>query len=118
MSSAGQYPNSAVTSAAIATITQRVAIRTGSVVAPLHHPVLIAEEWSVVANLSGGRVSISFASGWHAVDLVLQPGNCAPRTEILVDTVETVRALWCGERARFADGTARHSPLRTVRRSE
>jgi natural product biosynthesis luciferase-like monooxygenase protein len=101
----GQYPNPAVTSAAIAAITERVAIRAGSVVAPLHHPVRIAEEWSVVDNLSGGRVSISFASGWHAADFVLQPGNYAHRREILADTVETVRALWRGEEARFADGT-------------
>ncbi len=108
----GQYPNPAVTSAAIAAITQRVAIRAGSVVAPLHHPVRIAEEWSVVDNLSGGRVSISFASGWQAVDFVLQPGNYARRREILVDTVETVRALWRGGKARFLDGTGTEAAVR------
>jgi natural product biosynthesis luciferase-like monooxygenase protein len=108
----GQYPNPAVTSAAIATITRRVAIRAGSVVAPLHHPVRIAEEWSVVDNLSGGRVSVSFASGWHAVDFVLQPGNYAHRREILVETLETVRALWRGEEIRFADGTGTKVPVR------
>jgi natural product biosynthesis luciferase-like monooxygenase protein len=108
----GQYPNPAVTSAAIAATTQHVAIRAGSVVAPLHHPVRIAEEWSVVANLSGGRVSISFASGWHAVDFVLQPGNYSRRREILTDTVKTVRALWRGEEARFVDGTGTEVAVR------
>jgi natural product biosynthesis luciferase-like monooxygenase protein len=108
----GQYPNPAVTSAAIATITERVAIRAGSVVAPLHHPVRIAEEWSVVDNLSGGRAGISFASGWQAVDFVLQPGNYAQRREILADTVGTVRALWRGEEAMFADGTGTEVAVR------
>jgi natural product biosynthesis luciferase-like monooxygenase protein len=108
----GQYPNPAVTSAAIAAITQRVAIRAGSVVAPLHHPVRIAEEWSVVDNLSGGRASISFASGWQAVDFVLQPGNYARRKDMLADTVETVRALWRGEEARFVDGTGAEAVVR------
>src|SRR3954462_2764809 len=75
----GQYPNPAVTSAALATITQRIAIRAGRVVAPLHHPVRIAEEWSVVDNLLNGRVGISFASGWHAVDFALRPENYARR---------------------------------------
>ena len=31
-------------------------LRAGSVVASLHHPMRIAEEWSMVDNLSGGRV--------------------------------------------------------------
>jgi natural product biosynthesis luciferase-like monooxygenase protein len=108
----GQYPNPAVTSAAIAAITRRVAIRAGSVVAPLHHPVRIAEEWSVVDNLSGGRVGVSFASGWHAVDFVLRPDNYANRREILAGTVETVRALWRGEKARFTDGTGTEVAVR------
>jgi natural product biosynthesis luciferase-like monooxygenase protein len=108
----GQYPNPAVTSAAIAAITQRVAIRAGSVVAPLHHPVRIAEEWSVVDNLSGGRAGISFASGWHAVDFVLRPDSYARRRDILADTVETVRALWRGEAVRFADGTGAEAGVR------
>jgi len=59
----GSYPTPAVLSAALATITTRVHLRAGSVVLPLHHPVRIAEEWSVVDNLSQGRVGISCATG-------------------------------------------------------
>ncbi len=59
----GLFPNPSLTSAAIAAITERVQIRAGSVVLPLHHPVRVAEEWAVVDNLSNGRVGISFASG-------------------------------------------------------
>src|SRR5436853_4088744 len=58
----GLYPNPSITSAAIAMITNNIQIRSGSVVAPLHTPIRIAEEWSVVDNLSKGRVAISFAS--------------------------------------------------------
>ena len=50
----GLYPNPAVTGAAVAAVTKRVQVRAGSVVSPLHHPLRIAEEWSVVDNLSGG----------------------------------------------------------------
>src|SRR5580704_15551905 len=93
----GLYPNPAVTGAAIAAVTERVGIRAGSVVAPLHHPVRIAEEWSVVDNLSRGRVGVSFASGWHAVDFVLRPENYQGRKSITAEAVETVRRLWRGE---------------------
>ncbi|CCH30845.1 MupA/Atu3671 family FMN-dependent luciferase-like monooxygenase [Actinosynnema sp. NPDC047251] len=100
----GLYPNPAVTSAAIAAVTERVQIRAGSVVAPLHHPLRIAEEWSVVDNLSGGRVGVSFASGWHADDYVLRPENYQDRRQLLVEHVETVRSLWRGESATFTNG--------------
>jgi natural product biosynthesis luciferase-like monooxygenase protein len=101
----GLYPNPSVTGAALATVTDRIKIRAGSVVAPLHHPLRIAEEWSVVDNLSGGRVGLSFASGWHAVDFALSPGNYDNRRQILLEHVEKVRSLWRGETLAIVDGT-------------
>src|SRR3954452_23193304 len=88
----GLYPNPSVTSAAIAAITDRVKIRAGSVVAPLHHPLRIAEEWSVVDNISRGRAGISFASGWHATDYALRPENYLDRKRLLGEYVDTVRS--------------------------
>lgn len=100
----GLYPNPAVTGAAIAAVTSRVQIRAGSVVAPLHHPLRIAEEWSVVDNLSGGRVGVSFASGWHAVDFALRPENYSDRRRILLEYADQVRRLWRGETISVVDG--------------
>src|SRR6266850_3063599 len=59
----GLFPNPSVLAAALAVMTERVQIRAGSLIAPLHDPVRIAEEWSVVDNLSHGRVAISFGAG-------------------------------------------------------
>jgi natural product biosynthesis luciferase-like monooxygenase protein len=100
----GLYPNPSVTGAAIAAVTDQVKIRAGSVVAPLHHPLRIAEEWAVVDNISDGRVGVSFASGWHADDYVLRPENYQDRRQLLTQYVETVRRLWRGESATFANG--------------
>ncbi|MEV7390518.1 MULTISPECIES: MupA/Atu3671 family FMN-dependent luciferase-like monooxygenase [unclassified Streptomyces] len=108
----GLYPNPAVTGAAVAAVTERVGIRAGSVVAPLHHPARIAEEWSVVDNISGGRVGVSFASGWHARDFVLRPENYTARKDALLETVDTVRRLWRGEQAEFPDGNGEKRAVR------
>jgi natural product biosynthesis luciferase-like monooxygenase protein len=108
----GLYPNPAVTGAAVAAVTERVGVRAGSVVAPLHHPARIAEEWAVVDNLSRGRAGVSFASGWHAVDFLLRPENYADRKNALVEAVGTVRRLWRGEEVEFADGTGEKHPVR------
>jgi natural product biosynthesis luciferase-like monooxygenase protein len=108
----GGYPNPSVTGAALAAVTERIGIRAGSVVAPLHHPLRIAEEWSVVDNLSGGRVGISFASGWHAVDFVLAPDKYAGRKESLTGLVQTVRSLWRGDALTATDGCGQKAEVR------
>jgi natural product biosynthesis luciferase-like monooxygenase protein len=108
----GLYPNPAVTGAAVAATTKRVGVRAGSVVAPLHHPARIAEEWAVVDNLSRGRVGVSFASGWHAVDFLLRPENYADRRNALVETVDVVRRLWRGEEVEFTDGADEKQSVR------
>lgn len=97
----GLYPNPAVTAAALATVTSHVQLRAGSVVAPLHHPIRIAEEWSVVDNLSDGRVGVSFASGWHPNDFVLNPPCHADAKGVMLRHIDTVRRLWRGERLVF-----------------
>ena len=97
----GLYPNPSVISAALAVSTSRVKIRAGSVVAPLHHPARIAEEWALVDNLSGGRTGIAFASGWQPDDFLLRPENYADRTGALMQCIADVRALWRGERRSF-----------------
>src|SRR5690606_7202103 len=68
-----QFPNPSVAAAAIAATTKNIRIRSGSVVLPLHDPIRVAEEWSMVDNLSDGRVELSLASGWHPNDFVFFP---------------------------------------------
>lgn len=100
----GLYPNPALTGAAVAAVTRRIGIRAGSVVLPLHNPIRVAEEWSVVDNLSNGRVGLSFASGWHARDFALQPDNYKNRRELMASGIETVKALWRGEAIKVVGG--------------
>jgi natural product biosynthesis luciferase-like monooxygenase protein len=93
----GIFPNAAVTAAAVAAVTSRVKIRAGSVVAPLHHPLRIAEDWSVVDNISAGRVGLSLASGWHLRDFIFRPDAYEERRQITVNAIHTLRCLWRGE---------------------
>ena len=109
----GLYPNAALTGAAVAAVTQRIGIRAGSVVLPLHNPIRVAEEWSVVDNLSNGRVGLSFASGWHARDFVLQPENYKNRRELMASGIETVKALWRGQSVKAVGGDGQQVEVKT-----
>lgn len=92
----GLFPNPSVTSAALATVTSRLQLRAGSLVSPLHDAIRIAEEWSVVDNLSGGRAAISFGSGWNVADFLFFPDRYADRHALMYEQIETVRRLWRG----------------------
>ncbi|MGY0232076.1 MupA/Atu3671 family FMN-dependent luciferase-like monooxygenase [Longispora urticae] len=101
----GVFPNPSVLAAAIAARTSRVRINAGSVVLPLHHPVRVAEEWSMVDNLSGGRIGLGCASGWHADDFVFFPDNYGRHREVMWEHLDTVRRLWRGERVAGVSGS-------------
>jgi natural product biosynthesis luciferase-like monooxygenase protein/amino acid adenylation domain-containing protein/non-ribosomal peptide synthase protein (TIGR01720 family) len=92
----GLYPSPAITGAGVATITEHLQIRAGSVVLPLHDPILVAEQWAAIDNLSNGRVGVSFASGWNANDFVFAPERYARRKELMLESIELVRHLWRG----------------------
>ncbi|MTV55758.1 non-ribosomal peptide synthetase, partial [Pseudoduganella buxea] len=92
----GFSPNPAVVAAALARETSRIDLR-ASVLLPLHHPVRVAEEWSVVDNLARGRTGIAFASGWHVNDFVLNPDAWGNNRDAMIERIGTVQRLWLGE---------------------
>ena len=112
----GPFPNPSVTGAAVAAVTKNLAVRAGSCVAPLHHPVRIAEEWAVIDNLTNGRTGLGIASGWHPVDFVIRPENRPPHNKpAMFETLDTLRKLWRGETVEFDKGDGM-VPIQTLPR--
>lgn len=108
----GLFPNPSVLTAALAMITERIQLRAGSVVLPLHNALRVAEEWSVVDNISGGRVGVAFASGWHPDDFVLAAPMYAQRREEMYESIDLVRRLWGGGSVRLRNGSGREVETR------
>jgi len=112
----GLSPNPALLAATLATHTERISLRSGSVVVPLHHPARIVEEWSVVDQLSNGRVELGVAAGWFPDDFVLVDGGYHERKDVLVERIHELRALWRGEPLRAVNGVGDEVAVRTVPR--
>jgi phthiocerol/phenolphthiocerol synthesis type-I polyketide synthase D len=91
------YPNPAILQSALARETNKLRLMAGSVVLPLHNPVQTVEDWSMVDNLSGGRVGISAASGWLPNDFALAPDNYDDRHGLLRERIDQIRKMWRGE---------------------
>lgn len=98
------FPSPSVLAASLATRTSQVRLHAGSVVLPLHNPIRVAEEWAVVDNLSGGRVGLGFASGWHSTDFVLAPENYGRQRDIMYEHLDTFRRLWSGSPVAMVSG--------------
>ncbi len=112
----GPYPNPCVTGAALAAVTERLGIRAGSCVSPLHHSIRIAEDWAVVDNLSNGRVAIAFASGWQPNDFLLRPENHADKKRVMLEQIDQVRRLWRGEKLPFRNPFGQDVAIQTLPR--
>jgi natural product biosynthesis luciferase-like monooxygenase protein len=107
----GIYPNPSILASALAVKTERLRIRSGSIVLPLHHPVEVVEAWSMVDNLSNGRVDLGFASGWDPDDFILAPENFATLRQVWHDRIPVVQRLWRGEKLAFQNG---HGKLKEI----
>ncbi|MCB1349884.1 MAG: LLM class flavin-dependent oxidoreductase, partial [Maritimibacter sp.] len=98
----GPYPNPSVTGAAVAGFTKNIGVRAGSCVSPLHHTARIAEEWSIIDNLTEGRAGLAVASGWQPDDFVLRPENTPPENKTaMFRQIADLRKLWAGEPVAF-----------------
>lgn len=110
------YSSPSVLSAGLATITQQIQLRAGSVVAPLHHPARIAEEWAIVDNLSGGRVGLGFAPGFLPLDFVFSQAAYQEKEQVTFERVDKVRRLWRGEAVEDINGLGERVAVRTFPR--
>ena len=81
-------------SAAIAAVTERIQIRAGSVVTPLHPVARVVEDFAVVDCLSGGRVAIAVGSGWNVNDFTLAPAEYEGRKQRVAEDIRTIRQIW------------------------
>ncbi len=108
----GLYPNPSVLSAALATITEHVELRAGSVVLPLHNPLRVAEEWSMVDNLSKGRIGVAFTSGWMPNDFAFFPERYATKRDEMFRGIQEVQELWRGHAIPGRDGVGKEIEVR------
>ncbi len=91
------YPRPQLLLAALARETKQINLRAGSVLLPLHNPIQIAEDWSMLDNLSGGRVGLACATGWHPNDFVFSPHKYQNRHQQMYEDIQILRKLWKGE---------------------
>jgi alkanesulfonate monooxygenase SsuD/methylene tetrahydromethanopterin reductase-like flavin-dependent oxidoreductase (luciferase family) len=107
----GFLPSPVVFAAALATATERIAISIAALLAPLHHPVRLAEDLAVLDHLAGGRVSVVLGLGYRPEELALFGVESGNRVALVEECVAVLRQAWTGEPFEFRGQTVTVRPL-------
>jgi probable F420-dependent oxidoreductase len=101
----GYLPAPLVLSAAMAAVSERIRIGTGVILAPLYHPLWIAEEAAVVDNLADGRLILGLGLGWSATEFTAFGADLATRGRWMDEVLDIL------DQAGRDDVVRHHGPL-------
>jgi alkanesulfonate monooxygenase SsuD/methylene tetrahydromethanopterin reductase-like flavin-dependent oxidoreductase (luciferase family) len=90
----GYTPSVLPLCAAIAARTCRIRVGTGILLAPLHHPIRLAEDAAIVDLIAGGRLILGLGLGWREEELAVFGVPSGERARRLERAVAVLRESW------------------------
>jgi probable F420-dependent oxidoreductase len=106
------WPNSLLLLASIASVTERLRLVAGAIIAPLRHPLLLARELGTLDLLSEGRLVVQPTVSWSKDEYAALGVPFGRRGKILDEQLEVMELAWkggpfsyAGEYFRFEDVT-------------
>jgi probable F420-dependent oxidoreductase len=97
----GYLPSITAMLAVLAERTTRIRIGTAVLLAPLHHPLRLAEDLAVVDQLSGGRLEVGVAPGYRPEEFAVLGVPRSERGTRTDEAIELLRLGWSGKRFSF-----------------
>ena len=106
----GFCPSPIVTASAMAAVTKQIKIGTCALLLPLHNPVRVAEDASVVDNISNGRFILGIGMGYNkeefdgfGIPMNQRPSRMEEGIDVIVKSWTESNFSYEGKRYRFSN---------------
>ena len=90
------WPNSLLLLSAMASVTSRLRLVAGAIIAPLRHPLLLARELGTLDLISEGRLVVQPTVSWSKDEYAALDVPFTKRGKILDEQLEILRLAWQG----------------------
>jgi len=87
---------------AAATVTTRLRLGTGVMLAAHHHPITLAKQIATLDRLSGGRFLFGVGAGWNRGEITNHGVDFDTRWRQALEHVAAMKAIWTQDEASFA----------------
>lgn len=111
VSAEGYLPSPLVMGGAVAAATEHLAITLAALVAPLHHPIRLAEDLAVLDHLAGGRLMVVLGIGYRPLEFDVFDADRTRRGRRVEEVVGILRAAWTGEPFDYEGSTVTVRPM-------
>jgi alkanesulfonate monooxygenase SsuD/methylene tetrahydromethanopterin reductase-like flavin-dependent oxidoreductase (luciferase family) len=93
----GYLPSPLIMAGAVAARTTRIGINISALLVPLHDPLRLAEDLSVLDHISGGRLSTVVGLGYRPAEYVMFEQEWRRRGRRMDESLDLMLAAWRGE---------------------